>query len=178
MKRIAMTLALLSGALFTFTAMAQPPGKGKRGGAQAEKGGLGGAGQARGQRGGPGGQRGGPGGGDPAQMVAKMMSEFDKDGDQKLDVTELTALFTAMRERRGQAGQGRPGTGQGQQGRRPGGAGGQRPGGGQRPDGAGKGRPDGAGKGGPGGKGGGKGRRGQQEAEEIGGAKPKRPTAE
>lgn len=40
-------------------------------------------------------------GGDPAKIVARMMDQFDKDGDEKLDVTELTALFTSMRERSG-----------------------------------------------------------------------------
>jgi hypothetical protein len=30
-----------------------------------------------------------------------MMQQFDKDGDQKLDTQELTALMTSMRERRG-----------------------------------------------------------------------------
>jgi hypothetical protein len=39
-------------------------------------------------------------------MVARLMQEFDKDGDQKLDSTELTALLTSMRDRRGGAGQG------------------------------------------------------------------------
>jgi len=40
------------------------------------------------------------GAGVPEQMVARMMQEFDKDGDNKLDVKELTALLTTMRERR------------------------------------------------------------------------------
>lgn len=47
---------------------------------------------------------------DPAILVARMMKEFDADGDQKLDVQELTKLMTAMRDRR-QAG--RPGAGVG-----------------------------------------------------------------
>ena len=49
------------------------------------------------------GQRGHRQGGDrnPEQMVARMMQQFDKDGDNKLDVKELTALLTNMRERRG-----------------------------------------------------------------------------
>ena len=38
---------------------------------------------------------------DPKQMVARMMQQFDKDGDQKLDVRELTELLIAMRDRRG-----------------------------------------------------------------------------
>ena len=33
-----------------------------------------------------------------------MMEQFDKDGDKKLDVTELTAMLTAMRERGGMRG--------------------------------------------------------------------------
>ena len=78
-------------------------------------------GRERGKRPNPGAQRRpgqgqrGPAGGaqrDPAQMVARMIKEFDKDGDQKLDATELTALFAAMRERRG--GAGRPGAPAGQ----------------------------------------------------------------
>ncbi|MEO2048242.1 MAG: hypothetical protein ABGX16_16945 [Pirellulales bacterium] len=39
---------------------------------------------------------------DPAQMVARMMQQFDQDGDNKLDQAELTKLFIFMRERRGQ----------------------------------------------------------------------------
>ena len=38
-------------------------------------------------------------GGDPARIVARMIEQFDKDGDEKLDVSELTALFTSIRER-------------------------------------------------------------------------------
>lgn len=51
---------------------------------------------------------------DPAEMVARLMQQFDKDGDKKLDAKELTAALTALRERgRGmqqRAGQ-RPGAG-------------------------------------------------------------------
>jgi EF hand len=39
---------------------------------------------------------------DPSKIVERMMQEFDKDGDQKLDSKELTALLTSMRERMGQ----------------------------------------------------------------------------
>ena len=42
-------------------------------------------------------------GGDPARIVARMIEQFDKDGDEKLDKAELTALFTSMRERSGNA---------------------------------------------------------------------------
>lgn len=59
-----------------------------------------------------GGREGRPGagrgtrGGDATQMVARIMKQFDKDGDEKLDMKELTAMMTAMRERRmGQGGQ-------------------------------------------------------------------------
>ena len=38
---------------------------------------------------------------DPARMVERMMQEFDKDGDQKLDATELTALLSKLRDLRG-----------------------------------------------------------------------------
>ncbi|MCM2370347.1 hypothetical protein [Aporhodopirellula aestuarii] len=41
---------------------------------------------------------------DPAQMVGRLIQQFDKDGDEKLDAKELTALLTMMRERRGQMG--------------------------------------------------------------------------
>ncbi|TWT82654.1 hypothetical protein CA13_41170 [Planctomycetes bacterium CA13] len=37
---------------------------------------------------------------DPAKMVARLMKEFDQDGDKKLDSSELMALLKAMRERR------------------------------------------------------------------------------
>ena len=47
---------------------------------------------------------------DPAQMVARLMQEFDKDGDQKLDVQELTAALTFMKNRR--SGSDRPGSAQ------------------------------------------------------------------
>ena len=163
MKRIAIATALLSAALFAFDLPAQPPGKQGKGAGQGQsKGGFGG-------RRGPGGQ-GGPGGAmgqrDPAEMVARMMSEFDQDGDQKLDATELTALLQNMRSRRGQA------MGQGPGQRR--GAGQGRPGAGQ-----GGGRPGGAGQGRPGGRPGGKGRRGGDEEQDVAGGKvPKRPAAE
>lgn len=41
------------------------------------------------------------GGGDQAKMVARMIEQFDKDGDEKLDASELTALLSFMRERAG-----------------------------------------------------------------------------
>jgi len=68
---------------------------------------------------------GGPQGRDPAAMVSKMMSEFDRNGDKMLNVEELTAMFTAMKERslqsragqgRGDSRQGRPGAGKGPSG--------------------------------------------------------------
>lgn len=63
----------------------------------------------------PGQQRPGqfPGGSSPAQMVERMIAEFDMDGDEKLDADELEQLFVKMRERRGAGMQRRPG----QQGR-------------------------------------------------------------
>ena len=54
---------------------------------------------------------------DPAKMVERIMGQFDKDGDSKLDANELTAMLTAMRER----GMGRAfGAGQGRPGQKPG----------------------------------------------------------
>ncbi|MGB7345167.1 MAG: EF-hand domain-containing protein [Pirellulaceae bacterium] len=94
MKRILLSATLLSLMAFSFQAMAeekdQERGKKRGGAAQGEKGGLRGA---AGQR-------------DPGELIGRMMKEFDTDGDQKLDVTELTALLKSMRERRGQMGQG------------------------------------------------------------------------
>ncbi len=56
---------------------------------------------------------------DAAQVAARMMQEMDKDGDNKLNVGELTALLEKMRSRiggRGGLGQGFPGAGQQRQG--------------------------------------------------------------
>lgn len=72
---------------------------------------------------------GGPQGRDPAAMVSKMLSEFDRNGDKMLNVQELTAMFTEMKERsmqgRSDSGKGRPGarngpSGQGRTAARPG----------------------------------------------------------
>ncbi len=70
---------------------------------------------------------GGPAAKDPAEMVAKMLSEFDSDGDSLLNTRELTAMFTAIRQRslqaragqsgQGQSGQSRQGQGRAGQGR-------------------------------------------------------------
>lgn len=58
---------------------------------------------------------------DPAQMVARLIREFDKDNDQKLNAAELTAMLKSMRDRRGNfGGDMRRG---GPAGRRPGGLG-------------------------------------------------------
>ena len=54
------------------------------------------------------------GGFSPEQMVARMIEEFDSDGDDKLNAEELQKMMMAMRERRGAGmqrrlgGQGRP----------------------------------------------------------------------
>ncbi len=79
---------------------------------------------------------------DPQQMAARMIQQFDKNGDKALNAQELAAALTAMRAQRGP--DGRPGAGKG------------RPGKGGDAKGKGKGRPgDGKGKGGDGkGKGG------------------------
>lgn len=116
MKRLILSLTLLSAACFTIPAVADPPDEGtpRKRPSAAER------------RGGP---PGGPPQRDPAKMVERIMSEFDKDGDQKLDKTELIAWATAMNERRaqflgrrGEAGQGRLGQGKPGKGR-PGGQG-------------------------------------------------------
>jgi len=83
MKRLILSLALVLAALFVTTATADKPvneEKGKRAAAQERR---------RGH------QR------DPAKMAARIMTEFDKDGDEKLDKTELAAWLKAMHERRG-----------------------------------------------------------------------------
>ncbi len=94
---------------------------------------------------------------DPAQMVTRMMEEFDKDGDSKLNARELTALLTSMRERR-------------DNGEKPGQAAGQRRGPGQKPGAAGKDGQNQAGKG--------QRRQGADGKKTPGGERPKRPAAE
>jgi hypothetical protein len=90
MKRNALILTICFVALIASECWAQPPGR-----------------ESTQRRPNASGQRR-PGLADPAQMVGRFIKEFDKDGDEKLDAKELTALFTALRERRGAA-QGRPG---------------------------------------------------------------------
>ncbi len=135
MRQIIPVLAIFCTALVASECSAQPP---QRPGAQR-----------------PGGRRpGGPGGErDPAQMVARLIKEFDKDGDEKLDAKELTAMLKSMRERRG----GRPGAGA-PSGQRPGGPEGRRPGGPQ--------------------KSGGKRPGGTDDGAAPGGERPKRPSSE
>ena len=124
MKNFTLSLALLSVGLLSYDSPAQEPGTrpgGQRG--QAEKGAN--RGPERQRRGGLAAER------DPAQMVARLMQEFDKDGDQKLDSKELTAMMISLRDRRGGAvrdgAQGRPAQGRpGQSRRRPGAEGQQR----------------------------------------------------
>ena len=111
MKSMIFSAAVLAVACMTCNASADETGK-KRGEGQRARAGQGqdakrGPGQGR-RQGGPG-ARGGER--DPAQLVARMMQEFDKDGDRKLDSTELTALLKSMRERRGSAAEGRRGPG-------------------------------------------------------------------
>ena len=50
------------------------------------------------------------GGFSPEQMAERMIKEFDADGDEKLDSTELLKMMTTMRERRGGGMQRRPGS--------------------------------------------------------------------
>ncbi|QDT08500.1 EF-hand domain-containing protein [Planctomycetes bacterium K23_9] len=97
MKRIALSVALLALASFTVTASADEASK-ERGKMRRD--------DAQRQKDGP---RGGAAQRDPAVMVAQMMKQFDKDGDEKLDVSELTAMMKSMRDRRG--GKGRPDAG-------------------------------------------------------------------
>lgn len=113
-------------------------------------------GQGKGQ-----GQNPGRGNVNPAALVKRLLPQFDKDGDQKLDAGELTALLTAMRERGGGMGPRQAGQ---QDGQRPGqSARMRRPGDSDRPND----RP------------GGRNRRGGNESlGESGGDKPKRPTAQ
>jgi len=158
MKYMTPALAILCVALIAFDSSAEPPARGKANGKQANgKQGRSADGQRRSRDGTqrPGQQR--PGADrDPAEMVARIMREFDKDGDKKLNVAELTAMMKSMRDRRG--GQ-RPGPGaNGPQGRRGAGKDGR-----QRPSGAdGKQRR----------------RSGEDNKAKAGGERPKRPAAE
>lgn len=82
-----------------------------------------GMGQKRQGPGGPGQQKGRFGQMNPDAMAARMIKQFDNDGDQKLDATELIGLLAQLRERmaagprqgRGE-GLGKPGQGAGQGG--------------------------------------------------------------
>jgi len=151
MKRLTPILAMFAIVLLAFECSAQPP-NGKRGPNKDGK-------RAEGRR---------P---DSAKMVARMMKEFDTDGDQKLDIKELTALMVAMRERRGGQGMApgrqRPGqaTGRPDGRKRPGADG--KPGDRKRAD----------GKPGDRKRGEGKRRRGGDAPGDPGGQKPKRPDA-
>ncbi len=115
-------LAALFAAMMCLPAMAGPQGGGKPGGGN-----------------GAGGK--GPGGGGrptPAAMAARMIQQFDRDGDQSLNANELTAAIESMRSRRGSGGKGAGGQGAGGRargGKGPGGRGpgGRGPGGGNRP---------------------------------------------
>lgn len=117
--RYKMTLAtLLAASLMGAESFAGPPEKGD-GEGRPKFGQRDGAGR-RGREDGARGPRGPRGDMDPQQFVARLMQQFDKDGDQKLDAKELTSMLTAMRERRG-AGpgmMGRPGAGKEGAGRR------------------------------------------------------------
>lgn len=97
MKYVVPTLALASALMLSADASADPPG-GKGG-----KGEKGAAGQRAFGRPGKGGD-----GIDINQFATRAIEQFDRDGDDKLNLRELTAFMTAMRERRMGAGQGRP----------------------------------------------------------------------
>jgi len=130
MNRFARSMALVAVALLVSECPAQKPEPRPRDREPAAQGAKRGA---AGQRAAQAGQR------DPAQMVARMIKEFDSDGDQKLDAKELTALLTSMRERRDggqrmrpagrQAGQGQAKPAQDRKGRRPDAGGAGKPGG-------------------------------------------------
>ncbi len=101
-------LAALFAAMMCLPAMAGPQGGGKPGAGK-----------------GPGGKgQGGGGRPTPAAMAARMIQQFDSDGDQSLNASELTAAIESMRSRRGNGGKGRGGKGAGGKG-----AGGKGPGG-------------------------------------------------
>ncbi|MDG2130086.1 MAG: EF-hand domain-containing protein [Fuerstiella sp.] len=149
MKYTTPIAAVLSVVLLAATCDAEPPGR-QRGERAKEE---------NGQRRTAGGQR--PGAGaerDPKQMVARMINEFDKDGDGKLNAAELTAMFTSLRDRRSN-------------GERPDAAGGRKPGAGSQQRGPGSpGQKPGAGRR--------RGQKGDSKPANAGGQKPKRPTSE
>lgn len=98
MKRLILSLAIASTTLLATTASAENPEKAaqKKRPAAAE----------------------GRAGRNPEMMVARIIEEFDKDNDQKLDKTELAAWLKAMQQRRGELigklgkpGAGKPGAG-------------------------------------------------------------------
>ncbi|MEP3480494.1 MAG: EF-hand domain-containing protein [Fuerstiella sp.] len=167
MKFTAIFAAIMSVALISADCSAQSPGR-QRGGKGANAGAERGAQGQRGERGGQGrGMQGRVGGQerDPAALAARMMKEFDKDGDNKLNTAELVALMTSFRDRRGSGpgGNGPGGNGQGAKGAGADGAE-RRMGKGQRPEGAGKGK---KGKG-----------KGDGQTDAPGGQSPKRPQSD
>ena len=93
MPRLVPAVTLLVIALFAAPSLAQP-GPGEKGQRPANAGGP----QKPGAR--PQG-RPRPQGISPEQIAARLMQEFDKDNDQKLNTKELAALLTSMRQRRG-----------------------------------------------------------------------------
>lgn len=115
MLRSILSLALI--ASMATISFAQPPkrdgdrpqrGSGARGNADAAKGK--GADRQAGMRPDAMNRRGGPlMQADPEAVAAKMMEQFDKDGDSKLDASELVALLKSLRERAQGQGNGRPG---------------------------------------------------------------------
>lgn len=163
MKFTAIFAAIMSFALISADCSAQPFGR-QRGNKGANPSGERQAQGQRGQRSERGAQGRGRDGAEqrnPAELAARMMKEFDKDGDNKLSTAELVALMTSMRDRRG-AGLGAGNAGADGAGRRMGK--------GQRPEGAGKG----------GSKVGGKGQQGKGagQSDAPGGQKPKRPDSD
>jgi len=90
-KLLAGSTAMAAVPMLSTIALAEPgenaEGKGK-GGKGKGKGGQAGKGKGQGRT------------QDPAEMAKRMMKEFDKDGDQKLSLRELTAALTAIQKRR------------------------------------------------------------------------------
>ncbi|QEG43342.1 EF-hand domain-containing protein [Roseimaritima ulvae] len=108
--------ALCSLALAVSSAAAQPPERDRPDGGRPPRGERDGDRPRRG----PGDRQGGPEVA-PDAMAKQMIERFDKDGDKKLDSTELVAALTEMRNLRGRRGGGRPEGGRPEGGRPEGG---------------------------------------------------------
>lgn len=103
MKRIIPLLAVLAMATQAIQTSAQPPERKRGFNERPQRGADGQNRRGMGEQGRrPGGaDAGGPMNFDPSKIAARMMGQFDKDGDEKLDQSELLALLTSMQNRRG-----------------------------------------------------------------------------